>query len=1015
MLSQGMGNLEHLVDVCIQELQINARLHLVDTADIHKLLRLEVLIAKSPLHQHLGQIFAGCPATILDGLLGRGFSVQSQARPTSVVVARPQRLETQQNTAEVKDPLERQTLSPDKHPLKQQASAAPAETYDHAAHHQLEELKLAAAKPSAPVGKPPVLVVTPRAPAKPLLPGGPCENPFCGVVEAPQWRRIDKKLVCNRCGMYWHRHAQFPDASYFNGLASKQAVRHIVVMHRSRQGASPSGSTPPAPPAQQQEQEQQEQDKAPGGSRPSNQLAAQAPAQHKAPARDPVVATTARSPGTDSRGSATTNNAAQGAGIGFVGGLSSSSSNNNSDSNKNDKESSGENKNNTKNISNNDMAGGGAWMTGPPLDQDVILKVLTKQWGQLDASTVWRVQVMLEQLQHELHQQQLLQLLQQQRLIQLQGDALDARSGPQPPLGPAAAGGPSTEAAVPTQVLAREGDPAGMCGDFADAAGGRWPTQSQSEQLPSQQQRQQHNGGVSGAAATMAGAGVTDVGRCAPLQSPARKRQGPGSAQPRTSVSARGGPAVNPLAQLVLKQQTRGCSSNAPQPEASGGAALTQGHSCPGQDVASDPAPAAVPSSHNGEGSQGRLPGSVLAGTDAEDCPEQRPPKRARAAVQTRMSPPRSAGATPSLCKQRLQLPLPPRDQQQQQQQPPSQELLLPPMLAVMLQHNKAVLAVQEQQQQQQQRAPAAHHQQQQKQKQQHSEASFDAANGARPGRSLLETIARVAQQQRTTTPNHHHHHQQPLEHYPKRQRDSEDEEADGRGEAMEWSYGTIGAYDAASVADSGLRADGGGGILMRDLQHRALLVQQHRANGSRHGRGGPVDGPGQRGAAPVRAPRQESSSATGAGVSRSAVHNIAGDPYDVGRSHVQALPYKAAASVGASGRGAPPPSPLAPHGGAATAGPPGLDAAELGHSRGTTSYVDNILDMLLSRGGSVKAKVVQQLQQQLQAQVLPIDGLPHTYAPGVLGGVRQSSGAGSGLIVMPVLDLGKPPPALAF
>ncbi len=26
----------------------------------------------------------------------------------------------------------------------------------------------------------------PKAPAKPLIPGGPCENPYCGVCEAPQ-------------------------------------------------------------------------------------------------------------------------------------------------------------------------------------------------------------------------------------------------------------------------------------------------------------------------------------------------------------------------------------------------------------------------------------------------------------------------------------------------------------------------------------------------------------------------------------------------------------------------------------------------------------------------------------------------------------------------------------------------------------------------------------------------------------------------------------------------------------
>ncbi|GIL60707.1 hypothetical protein Vafri_15235 [Volvox africanus] len=929
-------------------------------------------------------------------------------------MAQPQRFEAQQNPAETKDLLQRETLCPDKNPLGQQPSTVAVEPHDPAGPHQPEELKSAAGKPSAPAGKPPVLVVTPRAPAKPLLPGGPCENPFCGVVEAPQWRRIDKKLVCNRCGMYWHRHAQFPDASYFSGLASKQAVRHIVVMHRSRQGASPSGSTPPAP--QSQHQELQEQDKAPAGNRSNNQSAAQqAQLQHKAPGHDTAMATPARSPETDSRGSATTtatvNNETQGAGSILADGRSSSNN-----KKKNDKESSGENQDKAKNVSDNGTAGGGVRMSAASLDQDVILKVLTKQWGQLDASTVWRVHVMLEQLQQELHQQQQLQLLQQQllqhmqqhKLIQSSRDRLDARSGPPPLPGPAAVGGLSAEAVVRTQVLVREGEQAAMCADLADAAGGRWPALSQSQRPPRQHQRQQRNGGSSGAAAPMVGAGVTEVDHSLSesLQSHVfRRRQGPGSAQAPTWLSPRDGqPPSNHPAQPVLKQQVLNVASaggglmggsSAAQRETSGGALVvpTLGPSGLGQDVASGPTPAAVSSGVQGEGNQRRLSRSVPARTGTEGCSEQRPPKRARGAGQTQMSPPRSA----------------------------SQELLLPPLLASVVQHNKAVRDApeqqQEQQEQQQQHAHAAHQQRQQKQMQQRSEASFGAASGAGPGRSLLETIAQVAQQQRTQTPYHQQQQQQQQqrrrpEHHQKRRRASEDEDADGRDEAMDWSYGTIIGYEAAPATGGGPRAGGSGGILMRDLQHRALLIQQQRSSGSRHGRGA-SDGQDQRGIASVGAPGQQGNSPTGAGVSRSVLYNIAGDPYDVGRSHVQGLPFKAAAGVGAAARSALAPPLTAPYGGA----PQGLDAAGMGPSRGTSSYVDNILmDVVLSRGGSLKAKVVQQLHQQLQAQGLPIEALPHAYAPaGVLGGVRQTSGAGSGLVMMPVLDLGKPPTALAF
>ena len=59
------------------------------------------------------------------------------------------------------------------------------------------------------------MVVISLTPQNSLITGGPCENPYCGVSEAPQWRRIEKRLVCNRCGMYHHRHGRFPDAAYF--------------------------------------------------------------------------------------------------------------------------------------------------------------------------------------------------------------------------------------------------------------------------------------------------------------------------------------------------------------------------------------------------------------------------------------------------------------------------------------------------------------------------------------------------------------------------------------------------------------------------------------------------------------------------------------------------------------------------------------------------------------------------------------------------------------------------------
>jgi hypothetical protein len=75
-----------------------------------------------------------------------------------------------------------------------------------------------------------------KAPSKPLITGGPCENPYCGVVEAPQWRRIEKKLVCNRCGMYYHRHSHFPDWTYFVSRLHARAVHPPCKARRVRAG-----------------------------------------------------------------------------------------------------------------------------------------------------------------------------------------------------------------------------------------------------------------------------------------------------------------------------------------------------------------------------------------------------------------------------------------------------------------------------------------------------------------------------------------------------------------------------------------------------------------------------------------------------------------------------------------------------------------------------------------------------------------------------------------------------------
>ncbi|KAG2485054.1 hypothetical protein HYH03_016152 [Edaphochlamys debaryana] len=108
-----------------------------------------------------------------------------------------------------------------------------------------DDLRSPTGRLSEAKGAVPVLAPPPAKPqAKPLIPGGPCENPFCGVNEAPQWRRIEKKLVCNRCGMYYHRHSRFPDWSYFSGIASKNASRSVVITHRRPD--QPTLSAPPS-------------------------------------------------------------------------------------------------------------------------------------------------------------------------------------------------------------------------------------------------------------------------------------------------------------------------------------------------------------------------------------------------------------------------------------------------------------------------------------------------------------------------------------------------------------------------------------------------------------------------------------------------------------------------------------------------------------------------------------------------------------------------------------------------
>lgn len=82
-------------------------------------------------------------------------------------------------------------------------------------------------------------------------------------------------------------------------------------------------------------------------------------------------------------------------------------------------------------------------------------------------------------------------------------------------------------------------------------------------------------------------------------------------------------------------------------------------------------------------------------------------------------------------------------------------------------------------------------------------------------------------------------------------------------------------------------------------------------------------------------------------------------------------------------------------------------------------TYVDNILDMLLTReAGGLRRQV-----QHLRAQAYDSrredgdagGGSGGSHAGGMLAGMRQSSGSSAGLLLLPVLDLGKPPTALAF
>ncbi|KAG2422681.1 hypothetical protein HXX76_015845 [Chlamydomonas incerta] len=178
-----MGALEALAAVCAEELQSNHRLASVDSSALHSVITGGGYLQN---YQQLAQVLAHA-------------AKQTVTSPGGLRLQLPLQL-----------------------PLKRPADSVLLE---------------ARGKPEIVDARPPSAGSHPSKPsAKPLIPGGPCENPYCGVVEAPQWRRIEKKLVCNRCGMYYHRHARFPDWSYFSGLANKNSTRHVVITHRGREG-----------------------------------------------------------------------------------------------------------------------------------------------------------------------------------------------------------------------------------------------------------------------------------------------------------------------------------------------------------------------------------------------------------------------------------------------------------------------------------------------------------------------------------------------------------------------------------------------------------------------------------------------------------------------------------------------------------------------------------------------------------------------------------------------------------
>ncbi|PNW75727.1 hypothetical protein CHLRE_12g538550v5 [Chlamydomonas reinhardtii] len=233
-----MGALEALAAVCAEELQSNQRLALVDSTGVHSAVTGGGYLQN---YQHLVQVLAAHAAkqqqqtAVGPGGLRLQLPLQvqtqlqhqpqqqrapvilhQQGRPTQpVIVTRPPTLPV---PAALPPAV---TFRPQTQQLQLKR---PADSAMSEARGKLESVDV---RPLSPPSKPS---------SKPLIPGGPCENPYCGVVEAPQWRRIEKKLVCNRCGMYYHRHARFPDWSYFSGLANKNSTRHVVITHRGREG-----------------------------------------------------------------------------------------------------------------------------------------------------------------------------------------------------------------------------------------------------------------------------------------------------------------------------------------------------------------------------------------------------------------------------------------------------------------------------------------------------------------------------------------------------------------------------------------------------------------------------------------------------------------------------------------------------------------------------------------------------------------------------------------------------------